>query len=368
MLSMIHRGTLRTRLVGLVSYCVLFCLSLRLGLDVRHAGYWLLIYSYQCAAALAVVAIARSGAGAMMTALARGALLSVAFVAAPSALFSGEWVATSIVIGAETALSAYSFLSSESAGRERIEDALFFILVDPVLVYSRRSAPAPGTRTGAGALRVALGAASLVASSFIFSWNQFDVLRERLTWWNARDLESYAKCMLSLGLAATSLYAAHSGLASVRVGLMTMAGWSVAEAYRFPWRASSPRDFWRRWNRWYGDFVEQHLFVPAWRMLSSQQRLRSISTVASTAIAFVSMGVFHDLCGFLRAPFVSLQVGAFAYTLLFLGFALLSISWHVAKLESRLSAPLGRLFGRLMTIHLFLILFSTALPYMVVSP
>jgi hypothetical protein len=97
-------------------------------------------------------------------------------------------------------------------------------------------------------------------------------------------------------------YAMHSGLASVQIGMLRQAGYELPERYDKPFLARNPVDFWRRWNKYIGAWVERYLFVPAAIQLGHVRIGRVRMGMAAQAIAimlsFVAMGAMHDAFDF----------------------------------------------------------------------
>src|SRR6185312_16596428 len=67
--------------------------------------------------------------------------------------------------------------------------------------------------------------------------------------------------------ALLGLYAAHSGLAHLQIGLCRTLGYRAPERYRYPFLATGPADFWERWNTYMMGFVRSYVFVPVHRAL-----------------------------------------------------------------------------------------------------
>src|SRR5262249_49206419 len=86
----------------------------------------------------------------------------------------------------------------------------------------------------------------------------------------------------------------HSGLASLQIGYMRCIGYRVPERYRLPFLATSPQDFWRRWNTWIGRWGYRYVFFPTCRGLARSSIGRNSLAVAAIA-TFVVIGLLHDL-------------------------------------------------------------------------
>jgi D-alanyl-lipoteichoic acid acyltransferase DltB (MBOAT superfamily) len=93
-------------------------------------------------------------------------------------------------------------------------------------------------------------------------------------------------------------YAAHSGTASVQIGLMRMLGHEVPERYRYPLLASSPIEFWRRWNTYVGSWARRYVYVPAATKLRRRLGPTPIRAAVAVSLAvlltFGVVGLLHD--------------------------------------------------------------------------
>ncbi|HLK35573.1 MAG TPA: hypothetical protein VKU41_02390 [Polyangiaceae bacterium] len=258
----------------------------------------------------------------------RGALLValfVAFLLIPGVLFPGIAALAFLSFGWEVALSSYSYCIDTSrtrAATATLGDRLFFLLVDPTLVFTsrgKRSAIDPGRgglgRAAAGTAVVFLGLAVLTPAATQLR------LRGSLSSTAAVAVVTIATCGLAQLVA---LYAAHSGLASVQIGLMKHLGWSVPERYRYPLFASSPMDFWRRWNTYVRVWLEAYVFLPM-----ARRAARTSTPVVGHAVAviatLVASGLIHD-----AVVFAGYQAWVGSRTALFLASGGLLVAWRLA--------------------------------------
>jgi hypothetical protein len=116
-------------------------------------------------------------------------------------------------------------------------------------------------------------------------------------------------------LSLVSLYLAHSGLASLRIGLMRIIGYEIPERYRFPFLAVSPADFWRRWNIYLGSWAKRYVFYPVATFLSRRWggSRTDLSTAIAVLVAFMTIGILHDFVYYTQA-----LISNFAGTSMFL--------------------------------------------------
>jgi hypothetical protein len=90
-------------------------------------------------------------------------------------------------------------------------------------------------------------------------------------------------------------YAAHSGLAHVQLGLCRMVGFAAPERYRYPFAAATPREFWMRWNVYFGAWIRVHVYSPIARRLARGGRVSPGAAATASVLAFAWMGAMHEL-------------------------------------------------------------------------
>jgi hypothetical protein len=263
------------------------------------------------------------------------ALCALWFVLAPALLLPSPSMVATIIIGWEIMLSAYSYCidSASLAARPRLADCLFFLLVNPVLVYAERGqaadVPYPRTR---GCFRALFGIATMLCQDAVMlAAGTYPFLRPRGVD-EVHDFASYAAFGVSHFIQGFGLYFAHSGLASVQIGLMLVAGHRVSERYRFPFLSTSPQDFWHRWNAWMGSWALRYVFHPAARLLRRKgfPSAFSATPILAGLSTFVAVGALHDFpayCARLHVP--SDRGPSLTCTLLFafLGLVVVAFAW-----------------------------------------
>jgi hypothetical protein len=265
----------------------------------------------------------------------RGAALVLifgAFLLAPGVLLPGSAIALFMVIGWELALSTYSYCvetSRPGATSGSTSECLFFILVNPTLFYGARGAPLEARGANRGLLRATAGAALMFVNVAV-AWPLAEYLHEIGA---SPTTRAAVAVWLAYGVVRfLSLYAAHSGLASIHIGLMNQLGWRVPERYCYPLAATSPMDFWRRWNTYVRLWLEAYVFLPIARGVARKNRGRAGQAAAAMTTLLVS-GLIHDAYVFAgRQTFAGFQM-----TQIFLGASLLLVVW-------RLAAAVGRMF------------------------
>lgn len=187
-----------------------------------------------------------------------------------------------IAIGWETMLSAHSYFIDTAAQPRCWRGYLFFVFVDPTVVFRER-----GVRIGdprldlRGVLRIAAGLLAMLGH---------DAILLAMVWLAPRaGYLGFLRTQVPLGIA---LYCAHSGLASLQIGYLRCLGYRLPERYRYPLFATSPQDFWHRWNTWIGRWGYRYLFLPLGLSLPWRGRGRALLAALAT---FGVIGALHDL-------------------------------------------------------------------------
>ena len=244
------------------------------------------------------------------------------FLVLPGLLLPGIAAGTFLGFGWTLFLKAYSYAMEPATRNQALRGCLFFFLVDPTIVYTqrgRRDGDSRGLRfalvrgaLGSGMLLTGM-AVALPARVFLQEWS------------NAMDVVWSGPLVVANGLLTLLMqYAQQSGLASLQIGLMAAFGYRVAECYRYPLLASSPLDFWRRWNIYLGDWARRYIHVP---LAMSLARSRSFSTfgpgLAAVAV-FAVIGWLHDAYAWAASGQLTLLMTRF-----FLFNALLVLLWHL---------------------------------------
>jgi hypothetical protein len=163
-------------------------------------------------------------------------------------VFVPEWQRAPVTLLAwEILLSGYSYCTYMSA-RERASDArdrIFFVLVNPALVYADRGETVgPPSLSTSGLLRILVGFVQVASATALF-----EPMIQRLQVSSPAHPLVWSVGSAALGAALfAQTYARHSGLASIQIGLTRQFGVRVPERYDWPILARNPLDFWRRWN------------------------------------------------------------------------------------------------------------------------
>lgn len=217
-------------------------------------------------------------------------MLFVIYLLLPGIAFPGTALATFLVIGCEIALSAYSYCvetSRAGIGKPSLKACLFFLFVNPTVVYTVRGVRTKTAdfwgflRAGAGCLVMFLNAAAMRPLAHYLKIQGDAHGSMNLAWLSAYGAVGFL-----------SLYAAHSGLASIQIGLMRQIGCTVPERYRYPLMSTSPIDFWRRWNIYVRLWLEAYVFLPlAFRVAKRTES--SWGQVLAAVATLTASGALH---------------------------------------------------------------------------
>ncbi|HTB74467.1 MAG TPA: MBOAT family O-acyltransferase [Polyangiaceae bacterium] len=282
--------------------------------------------AYYVIVSLGLNPLGRWLAAGLLTRGAAFALVFFAFVLVPGVAIPGAALTTFLVVGWDLVMRSYSYCVDTSlpgAMPPPLGEGLFFLHVNPTLVYSARGTPSVSAGAAGGGLRAAAGAALMFANAAAL--RPFASYLKHSPAWAAHVPAGAALALVFYGAAMfLTVYAAHSGLASIQIGLMREVGWTVPERYRWPILATSPMDFWRRWNVYVRLWLEAYVFLPLARRVARRTRRRS-AQAAVAVVTLLASGLLHDLYRFGGAQVVS------AVTIeLFLGAAALLAAWRAA--------------------------------------
>jgi hypothetical protein len=267
----------RDRAVAVGGYAVLALLALQFS-DFAANGL-VCAYGYLCVIALVPCALAKVSRR-------RGVLFAVAlalFMIVPAA-FESRSRTIALVVGWDLMLSAYSYCATKQEPFD-LADYMFFLFVNPALVYTQRGSVVGGVGLHGRALaRAAGGAAAVLASGMV-----------PLLGLALGASRGSASLHAALGLEAlVRFYLANTGLASIQIGLCRQLGIALPERYVRPICASSPKDFWRRWNTYVGAWARIYIFQPLTLYASRRIRWRGWPLVMAV-VTFLCVGLLHDL-------------------------------------------------------------------------
>jgi D-alanyl-lipoteichoic acid acyltransferase DltB (MBOAT superfamily) len=139
---------------------------------------------------------------------------------------------------------------------------------------------------------------------------------------NPVGLDSFAILLGTIGF-GIQVYCDFSGYSDIAIGAALILGFKVPQNFNFPFFATSPTEFWRRWHISLSTWVRDYVFYPMLNFKSSKLRL-FVSVFATLFLIgiwhgagwnFVIFGIVHGLyVGIetaIRSIFPSLQNNSF---------------------------------------------------------
>ena len=299
-------------------------------------------------------------------------LLFVAFVALPTLLFRAIGIVPLLTIGWLLVFSTYSYCVDAPSGRAAptFGGFLFFVFLDPSLVYPERArkpsssvqstpaAKAPLLRLFTGYCMAVVGGALIDSAPGLVLVTPAGA---------TSGAAHYTNTVINGFGLIFALYWLRSGVVHVRIGLLELLGYRVREAYDHPYRATSPSDFWRRWNLYVGHWARRYVFGPLAIHLTRSfrrrwpQASRQLAQASAVIATFAFIGLLHDALNFAgesRTNFGSLKT--------FMSAALALLVWEavslaLARSSDRAAAPMvwrmHAVTGRLYLVHYLVALF-----------
>ncbi|MBN1654510.1 MAG: hypothetical protein JXA30_12130 [Deltaproteobacteria bacterium] len=235
-------------------------------------------------------------------------LLSFAYVLLPAVVFPSPQCVPIQVIGWEMILSAYSYGNDTAKTKQprSLSECLFFLLVNPTLVFSERGRRVAEPNVNRSAVARCLlgitgigGYFGLFAAISAFISSRIDEPE------TASPIFEYYRFVLTYGAYSAMNYFGQSGRASLEIGMMKLLGWHVPERYHYPFLATGPDAFWRRWNIYIGSWARRYIFFPFG--LYAKRRARHLPMVvikaAAVTVTFTAIGFAHDFSRFAARDF-----------------------------------------------------------------
>lgn len=177
------------------------------------------------------------------------------------------------IIGVALMLKVYDVNAAAAAGRRTgLREFLRFLPnLTSMSIGGLKREPRPGPRRSARDLAGALGLLALVVLALM--------LLRRVAW---------AEWPLALehGAKALVLFVGFVAVMDVMTHVTRLGGGTARDVNAAPWLATTPAEFWRRYNRTIGQFLEEHAFRPALR--------RTGSPTLAVLAAFALSGVVHE--------------------------------------------------------------------------
>lgn len=355
------RSTARLRLLG-ATLCLLLA-GAAVAWKLVPLGNIALTYGYFVAAGSTLPLLAAALRKGYASSGAAFALCGFVFFILPGLYAPIVSKFATMIIAWDLLLSSYSYCIETSktdrtpntlAARISVfEDCLFFLLVNPALVYAQR-----GKRVGAPAFDVRGTWRALVAILTLFTANALSpstgLIAPAVSLGLPGGIRFVAGVTTLALLQFTVEYCQQAGVASLQIGLLRQLGYVIPERFNRPLLASGPIDFWRRWNTYVGGWVQRYVFWPTAFELGRQNRNLSATLCKATAVlvTFGVVGLLHDAYPYFANPYADRRgllvfLAAGVLVLLWAGIARFSeqVSWtrlHATWIDwatRRLSRP-----------------------------
>ena len=330
----------RARVIAALLYGSLFYAAMHLGVPAQRLASGALPLLVLGLVALCIYPLRGALRSGALTPGGLFALCLLGFLLLPSLLLPAHLLTPMLGVGWDLSLAGYSYVTDTAAPRRApssLADCLFFLLVNPTLSYVERGhQEAEIGFSPQGLARIGIGFVAVCGQSLVRSAGA--PLGALLM---ARGLPAYPIWLARYGTRVVAATLSHSGLASIHIGLMRMLGLRIPERYNYPLLATSPQDFWRRWNIWIGRWAQRYLFHPL--ALACTRRLRgSTGKLLAALLTFAAVGAFHDVFRWVQQRDqgeVTLR-----WTLGFLLLGLIFVVWlglqkPLTKLGDRLGVP-----------------------------
>lgn len=279
-------------------------------------------------------------------------LFAATYTFLPALFAPGVLAAQMVVLGWEIMLASYSYCldTSREATRPRLGDCLFFLLVNPTIVYELRGECFGNPRLDPrGIARCCLGVAAAVFHGFCLA------IMATLSSQNLAFSEWDGNTIIFLFTYYLKLYAAHSCLASIQIGLMRLIGYRVPERYHYPFLATSPLDLWQRWNIWVSHWLQRYIFYPvSLHLARSDGWISRAAKPMGVAATFLAIGALHDWTVYIRHINQAPDPISLGYTVLFSLFGVELMIW-VGAARALGMLGLGRQSGRLARASTFIV-------------
>ena len=216
----------------------------------------------------------------------------------PGLILAHPLLVPTLVLGWEVMLSAYSFwMESSAKAPASRRDCLFFLLVNPALVYREHGEPFDGSgRFRVGAIRCVTGIVALAGQASVVTVVGSKEIANPLQTLRGESVMEYLNLLYLYSGIFVAYYLAQSGLASFRIGLGAFSGYRIPECYRYPFVSTSPSEFWLRWNLWVGAWARRYLFFPISLAIGRRFRRASaaIGSILAAMLTFLTVGILHD--------------------------------------------------------------------------
>lgn len=118
-------------------------------------------------------------------------------------------------------------------------------------------------------------------------WNVYGLGHINTFYRNPEQIASFWLLYLGVFFQIFGLYLEFSGYCDVSAGIARLLGYRQIENFRMPWRATSLRDFWRRWHISLSEILRDYVYIP----LGGNRR----RTTINLCITFFLCGIWHRI-------------------------------------------------------------------------
>jgi hypothetical protein len=333
------------------------------GLDARLL--WLAVaMAYYAATCVGVHWLGLAFRQKMFSSGAVFAASAITFLLIPRMLLPESAGLSVLVVGWELTLASYSYCrdTRDLVSAPTLGECVFFLMVNPVLVFADRgSRIGPIRITWSATGRMALGLAGIVTSSFALRPTYQHLASQD----NPAGVVGAVWALLGLGsLRFVAGYFAHSGVANLRIGLMRQLGHHVPDCFDYPFLASGPLDFWRRWNVYVMNWLKRYVYMPLNRS-SSLRRAGPIGIAGAVFATFIASGLVHEMHAYAHNLRLT---GRFTLQFVIFGGGLIAwlavdrtLYWVARKLERK--AARGVLVARQLTARVVIVAGMLGVPF-----
>ena len=315
--------------------------------------------AYYAAVAPLVYGLHRSVIAERVTKDALFGIVFVVYLGLPMLLFRILGIIPGLILGWFLTLSSYSYcVDAGRRGSPSLREFMFFTLIDPSLSFPDRALPRNGSwAASAWSKRIAVSAlAILVGQTALLTFPSIAAA----TTLGSRGVAAYGTTVVHALIFFFSVYWLRSGTANLRIAMLEVLGFAVPVAYDRPYLASSPRDFWIRWNLYVGRWARRYIFSPvalgvARHQVSQHLPSIKLPQVVGVLLTFVFVGLLHDalnLAGDSRSEGVWLRTFVAAAVGLLLWEGIAALGRALSRQRSIvLPSWVTSVFGRLVVLH-----------------
>jgi hypothetical protein len=221
---------------------------------------------------------------------------AILFQLAPALLIGGPGRATVHIVGWELMLAAYSYVVQKTDEPEpTLRQGLFFLLVNPVLVFADRGADVQRPRLDARTLQyLFIGVLAVSAQCILLAVNGTPAMIEHVDLLSVSTVRQYGVWAAYCAAQFFMIYWGMAGVANLQSGLMRSLGFEVRDRFRWPFLARSPGEFWERWNTYVTDWFRRYVFADVATSRGLRAQRSHTRWMVATVVTFATIGIAHE--------------------------------------------------------------------------